>query len=84
MSETVSFLREDVLLENITEKNLNDTLLTYLRMKGPHYSKETVLFNDESYIDLGKRVQQLWELEHLGLKELIPRFSNSIKENPMS
>ena len=76
------FLRSDNLLADATGKNLDDSLLSYLRMKGPHYAKETVLFNDESYIDLGKRVEQLWELDHLGIKELMPRFSNSIKENP--
>jgi len=77
-----TFLQNDKSLGEVTDKNLNDSLLSYLRMKGPHYTKETVLFNDDSYIDLGKRVEQLWELDHLGIKELIPRFSNSIKENP--
>ena len=83
-SETLRYLREDVLLENVTEENLDNTLLSYLRMKGPQFSRETVLFNDDPNIDLGKRVEQLWQIEHLGLKELVPRFSNSIKENPMS
>ncbi len=82
LNEIVSHLRSDELLDEISEKGRDTALLSYLHMKGRHYSKETVLFNDESYLDLGKRVEQLWELEHLGLKELVPRFSNSIKANP--
>ena len=80
------FLKEEnVLEESLTQlenayKKWSDIAL--ITNPSQHTFTEKV-FEDYDYnIDLVRMVEQLWEIEHLNLREQAPKFSNIIKSKP--
>jgi hypothetical protein len=70
--------------EDVVDKEIVDILALFLHAENHSgIVRKSILITEGSLIDLRKRVEQLWELEHLGLKELIPRYSNLIKNRPL-